>query len=237
MQPKSIPDGLVVLTFDDGNRSDVEFVAPMLKDLGFGATFFITEGLNFLADKRLCMTWDEVRGLEAGGFEIGNHSRSHLDARKQSADEFRAEVEHMERRFAEEGIARPVSFCYPGYHFSQQAADVLRRRGYLFARRGRQPEFENDQGVGPAYEPAVDDPLLVPTTFAAGPECTMDDFARAIEQARNGRIAVLTFHGVPDPHPWVQTDPAAFEAYMRRLRSEGCRVIAMRELCDYVSAP
>ena len=31
-----IPDGLVVLTFDDGCRSDIDVVAPLLKKVGFG---------------------------------------------------------------------------------------------------------------------------------------------------------------------------------------------------------
>ena len=34
-----ISDGLVVLTFDDGNKSDLDFVAPILKSFQFGATF------------------------------------------------------------------------------------------------------------------------------------------------------------------------------------------------------
>ena len=38
-----IPDRLVVLTFDDGSISNAVFVAPLLKRLGFGATFFITD--------------------------------------------------------------------------------------------------------------------------------------------------------------------------------------------------
>jgi peptidoglycan/xylan/chitin deacetylase (PgdA/CDA1 family) len=37
-----------VLTFDDGHKSDHAFVAPILQEFGFGATFFITEGLGFL---------------------------------------------------------------------------------------------------------------------------------------------------------------------------------------------
>ncbi|MFB3041973.1 MAG: polysaccharide deacetylase family protein, partial [Candidatus Poribacteria bacterium] len=46
-----IPDRLVVLTFDDGCKSQATFVGPLLKHCGFGATFYITEGLNFLKDK------------------------------------------------------------------------------------------------------------------------------------------------------------------------------------------
>ena len=40
--PQSIPDKLVVLTFDDAVKSHRTFVAPLLKELGFGATFFVT---------------------------------------------------------------------------------------------------------------------------------------------------------------------------------------------------
>ena len=39
---KSIPDKLVVLTFDDSKASHYTVVRPLLKKYGFGATFFIT---------------------------------------------------------------------------------------------------------------------------------------------------------------------------------------------------
>ena len=42
----------------------------------FKATFFITEGLNFLENKEHYMIWEEVQKLHEEGFEIGNHHRS-----------------------------------------------------------------------------------------------------------------------------------------------------------------
>jgi hypothetical protein len=64
---------------------------------------------------------------------------------------------------------------------------------------------------------------------------TLEDFTRAVAQARGGRIAVLQFHGVPDnAHPWVHTSPALFEQYVQHLHDEGCHVIAMRDLARYV---
>ena len=60
---KPILDKTVVLTFDDGCKSQATFVAPILKHYGFGATFYITEGLGFLKNKEAYMTWDEVRDL------------------------------------------------------------------------------------------------------------------------------------------------------------------------------
>ena len=69
-----IPDKLVVLTFDDANKSDRTFVADILKQYGFGATFYVTEGLGFLKNKDHYTTWKEIRELHDMGFEIGNHT-------------------------------------------------------------------------------------------------------------------------------------------------------------------
>src|SRR5579872_464371 len=35
-------DKLVAVTFDDGSETDLLFAAPLLKRLGFGATFYVT---------------------------------------------------------------------------------------------------------------------------------------------------------------------------------------------------
>ena len=52
--------GTVVLTFDDSVASQATFVAPLLKEHGFGATFFITEGFDFAKDKKNYMTWEQI---------------------------------------------------------------------------------------------------------------------------------------------------------------------------------
>jgi peptidoglycan-N-acetylglucosamine deacetylase len=235
MPTETVPDRVVVLTFDDGARSDTEFVAPLLKRYGFGATFFITEGLTFLANKTTRLTWDEVRGLHEDGFEVGNHTRAHAGVDRQSADEFRADVEHIERRCAEHGIPHPTTFCYPGYRHAPHAAQVLGEMGYRLARRGKAPEYPEDAVQGRAYDPKVDHPLLVPTTASSGPDWTFEDFIRAVAQARGGKAAVLTFHGVPDlDHAWVHTEPALFERCMAHLHAEEYRVVAMRDLAPYI---
>jgi peptidoglycan/xylan/chitin deacetylase (PgdA/CDA1 family) len=41
-----IPNRIVVLTFDDSVKSHFTVVRPILKQHGFGATFFITEGFD-----------------------------------------------------------------------------------------------------------------------------------------------------------------------------------------------
>ena len=236
---RPIPDRLVVLTFDDGCKSDATYVAPLLKHCGFGATFFVNDASG-IRDSRAAanyVTWDEVRGIHEAGFEIGNHTRSHPSVEGLSGDQFRLELEFIKQRCVEHGIPAPRTFCYPGFYFCRSAVEVLAEKGYIFARRGVFPEFHYDTegGRGPAYDPAVDHPLLIPTTGFSGPHWGFDDLAWAVEQAAGGRIAVLCFHGVPDlDHPWVHTDPETFRKYVDFLRDSRCTVIAMRDLAQYV---
>ena len=54
-------------------------------------------------------------------------------------------------------------------------------------------------------------------------------------QAKNGRIAILQFHGAPDvEHPWVHTPPERFAEYMKYLHDERFKAIAVRDLAKYV---
>src|SRR5437016_2274796 len=69
------PDKTVVLTFDDAVKSHRNFVAPLLKELGLDATFFITQ--HWMDDSEHFMTWREIAEIHAMGFEIGNHSWTH----------------------------------------------------------------------------------------------------------------------------------------------------------------
>jgi peptidoglycan/xylan/chitin deacetylase (PgdA/CDA1 family) len=98
--PKPCQIKLVVLTFDDSVASHATFVAPLLKKHGFGATFFITEGFEFLVDKTHYMTWEQIKALHAQGFEIGNHTRKHAGVTKQKPEQLAADVEFIEQQCA-----------------------------------------------------------------------------------------------------------------------------------------
>ena len=84
---KPIPDKTVVLTFDDGCLSHFDFVAPLLKKHGFGATFYITEGMGFKSRKDFYMTWEQIKSVEQMGFEIGNHTINHGPCSSKTIDQ------------------------------------------------------------------------------------------------------------------------------------------------------
>ena len=205
-----VPDKLVVLTSDDGSASHFTTVRPLLKELGFGATFFITGGFGFPTDK-IFMTWEQIAVLHREGFEIGNHTRSHTSITGETLAGLREEVRFINDRCAAHGIPRPVSFAYPGNAIHPAALPIRQELGLQWARRGAQPERPYGSGEGIAYEPMKDHPLLLPTSGDARPDWTLIDLRKAVEGARHGRIAVLQFHGVPDrEHPWVSRPQRGF---------------------------
>lgn len=234
---KPIPDKLVVLTFDDSAKSHHTFVRPLLKDYGFGATFFITEGFDFRENKKDYMTWEQIKELHDDGFEIGNHTRDHLGISDKTVKQLPEQLKAIAEECQAHDIPAPVSFAWPGNAMTPTAFETLKEQGIRFARRGGAPEFPYDEGRGFAYEPGLDHPFMIPSAGDARPKWTLPDFIRAVQQARDGRIAVLQFHGVPDTaHDWVSSNEQNFAAYMKYLKVEGYRVVALRDLQEFVDA-
>ena len=232
---ESIPDKTVVLTFDDAVKSHLTNVAPILGEYGFGATFFITE--LWMSDTENFLSWDDVAQLHEMGFEIGNHTWSHTGmGTPRFAARLAGQLALVESALKKAGVPKPVSFSWPGNAFSSEGLAVLRANGYLFARRGMQPEVPYGKiAPGPLYDPTAHDPLLIPSASDGYPEGTLDNFKLAVDRAREGRIAVVQFHGVPDvAHPWVNTPPERFREYMAYLKNNGFNVIALRDLARYV---
>jgi peptidoglycan/xylan/chitin deacetylase (PgdA/CDA1 family) len=233
--PEPIPDKLVVLTFDDSSKSHYTVARPILLKYKFGATFFITEGFDFPTNQKDYMTWEEIAQLHKDGFEIGNHTRDHKGVSEKTLPELPAQLRGIDVQCKKHGIPRPTSFAYPGNAFTKDALAVLKENGIQFARRGGSPEYPYKEGRGFAYEPGVDHPLLVPSAGDARPAWTLDDFKAAVGQAKQGKIAVLQFHGVPDTaHDWVNSTKEQFETYMKYLADNKYTVIAMRDLAKYV---
>ena len=231
---KPIPERLVVLTFDDSCRSHFTVVAPMLKEYGFGATFFVTEGFDFPSNKTDFMTWEEIARLNSDGFEIGNHTRDHMGVTDRTVGRLKEQLDAINLRCEEYGIPKPVSFAWPGNAITPRAFAVLKESGIRYARRGGAPEYPYEKGQGFAYDPGFDHPLLIPSAGDARPTWKLQDLKRAVFQAGGGRIAVLQFHGVPDTaHAHVSTQIAMFRSFMQYLKDNHYQVIAMRDLDRY----
>lgn len=134
-----VPDKTVVLTLDDAVKSQIEFVAPLLQQMGFNATFFISQA--WMDDKVHFLSWEDVADLYRRGFEIGNHTWTH--AAFDQADKavtLGKELDTLDDALARVGVPKPISFGWPGDNFGPEALEQLRRHGIKLARRGMQPE-------------------------------------------------------------------------------------------------
>ncbi len=236
LHTERIPDKTVVLTFDDAVRNHLTYVAPLLRELGFGATFSVSQA--WLQDTERFLTWEEIGDLHRMGFEIANHTWTHGSFNTpESAETLREELEKVNAELKRVGVPGPVSFVWPGNAFGPESLAVLREMGFKYARRGMQPEYPYGEiNPGPLFDPLVHDPLLIPTSGDAYPEWTLEHFRKVVDRAEEGKAVILQFYGVPDEaHPWVDTPPERFREYMQYLKDNGFQAIALRGLERYIN--
>jgi len=218
-----VPENLVVLTFDDAPASQYAIVAPLLQEYGFGATFFVCEFPPNYQDSTLYMNWRQIKALDKMGFEIANHTHTHANITRLSQTEFNAELEYIERKCNSLGVQIPRNFAYPGYGLNGDILEYLREKDYRMARAG---------GSRP-YDPLSDHPYLIPSW--ATNENNKAEIMEALQEAKDGKVVVLTLHGVPDiEHPWVSTPPELFREYLQYLADNEYVVISMLELEKYI---
>jgi peptidoglycan/xylan/chitin deacetylase (PgdA/CDA1 family) len=133
----------LAITFDDGYRDNFENAAPILERLSLPATFFVvtqwigtdvvpwwdrTDGVA-----HPWMTWEQVRALRTRGFDIGSHTRTHVDLGRADAVDAYEEIAGG-RRELEDKLGEPVDlFAYP-YGRQDNLADanrsLVRRAGF-----------------------------------------------------------------------------------------------------------
>jgi autotransporter-associated beta strand protein len=213
---KPIPDKLIVLTFDDGCASGYTVVAPLLKSMGFNGSFYICDFDSFKTRKDWYLTWRQMIELDRQGFEIGNHTVGHGGG----MDNFLA----MEDELIANNGPKMTTVCWPLYGVVWNICPDLANRGYTFGRGGHERP----------YRPTVDNPFDVPS-FTITDSQPVEAFVKKAQQACQGRVVVYCFHGVPDmEHGSVGVEPATFKVMMQYLKDNNYRVIALRDLADYI---
>lgn len=133
--PWALDRGAVLLTFDDGCESDVTVAAPLLRELGLPAAFFVNPGLVGTAGRA---SWSELRGLADEGFTVGSHGLDHMLLDGLGAAELHRQVVESKRRL-EDGLGRSIdALSLPGGTGGERARRLALDAGYRYV-LGSQP--------------------------------------------------------------------------------------------------
>lgn len=170
---KTLPDGAVLVTVDDGFRSVYTEMLPILLEFGIPAVAYVTpslvdNGLTFGSshpaqpEAEPYMTWEQLELLAGAGVVIGSHGLTHRSLGRmgpvEARDEAIASREMLERRLG----CRVASLAYPYgtlADFSNTTANILAETGYTTA-------FTSQHG---AIRPGTD-PITLPRIKVEGGE-------------------------------------------------------------------
>ena len=161
------PGPSVVLTFDDGCDSDATVAAPLLAELGLPATFFVCPARIGTPGY---LSWDELRGIAARGFEVGSHGLDHALLGDLAESDLRRQLVES-KRWLEEGLGRRVdALSLPGGSGGGRARSAAREAGYSLV-----------VGSRPALLRGVDAEAVLPR-FAIRRGQGLEGFRAAVEQ-------------------------------------------------------
>lgn len=117
----------VAITFDDGTETDLLLAAPILRECGFSATFYVTTGWT---GQNGYLSESQLRELSALGFEIGSHSMTHSYLTDLDDAGLRRELVDSKLRL-EQNIGKAVEhFSCPGGRYDSRVAQLAREAGY-----------------------------------------------------------------------------------------------------------
>jgi peptidoglycan/xylan/chitin deacetylase (PgdA/CDA1 family) len=118
----------VCITFDDGCETDLIAAAPVLREFDFNATFYLTAG--FLGTPGY-LNADQVRDLDAQGFQIGCHSMTHPYLSDLPEPELKREIVDAKLKI-EETLGHTIEhFSCPGGRYDQRTLQMARQAGFI----------------------------------------------------------------------------------------------------------
>jgi len=96
----------LVVTFDDGWKSDLRLALPILRNVGWRSEHFITVGWS---GKPGFLSWEDLKEIDRAGGGIHSHTMTHQDLDRLPEDKARLELGESKRAL-EEQLGSSVEF-------------------------------------------------------------------------------------------------------------------------------
>ncbi|WP_296733047.1 polysaccharide deacetylase family protein [Anaerovibrio sp.] len=130
---QDLPDKPVILTFDDGYKTNYTELLPILEKRGLKATIFVV--VNDIGKERY-MSWDQLRDIQHRGVEIGSHTANHLPLGKMDKTQARDEMRLSKLLMEWNGMDTIYTLSYPNGSYSNELVAMLKEEEYLAAVTG-----------------------------------------------------------------------------------------------------
>ena len=237
--PNNSNQKVVILTFDDGYKSQYSNAKPILDKYGFKATFSIV--CNYVRNGDNRMTWEEIKSLRQEGHDIASHTMNHDDLSKLPPQTVEYEVAQSKQCLLDQGI-NPKSFAYP-FNGGSDDPTVLNivASHYDLARTATGPL---------AFLSCGDDSECTTNKYsimgwshdsekknnAYNDQQMLDRFVQVVnsqnEYNTNGvnAVPILIWHKIDNTNEEDSTSMDLFEAEMKYLYDNGFTVLTMADL-------
>ena len=230
---------LAIITFDDGEKGQIEYAKPILNKYGFPATFFIV--CNFVSEGNeggddTHMSWNDIRMLQDSGYEIGSHTMNHDNLDELSEEQAEKEVVDSKKCLENNGINTVKAFSYPfngGYENEAIVSKIAEH--YEIARTATDPlafldlEHGKYSIMGWSIDSDRDD--------YPSDEDMLKRFVEVVESQSehnaNGQIKalpVLVYHNIDHESSEYTSSIDLFESEMKYLKENGFKVISLSDL-------
>jgi len=208
----------ICLTFDDGLESHYTVAKPLLKKHNLKGTFFITCEKSLWTSNMLMFSknmaerafdFKHLKEFEEDGFEIGNHTFSHINLTTLSDEQIVQEISAASKILLAMGVKNINTFCYPGYWTDSRVAKVIENLGFTHARTGYTyqdvgwTQWEIDKKPDQP-RPKIKYPQDSESKFLIKPKGILnhvyrfEEFKQDVENMEDDESAVFVFHGLKE---------------------------------------
>jgi peptidoglycan/xylan/chitin deacetylase (PgdA/CDA1 family) len=212
-----LQEGLVTLSFDDGYKSFVDVVAPILSEYKYSASVpvitshTVKPGYLQLAD---------LRSILSMGHEVVSHTRNHASLDETMSDRLlRDEIMGSRHDLFVQGISAHA-FVYPFGAYSSKSEEYVRSAGYLGART-----------VERGYNSRNSDPFLLRDQFINA-SSTRSDMRAILDVAQKEKLwVILELHDVLPGSAQSNGDitTTQLRELLEEIQSTGLKVVTLGE--------
>jgi peptidoglycan/xylan/chitin deacetylase (PgdA/CDA1 family) len=130
----------MAVTFDDGFQDVLDNAHPVLAELGFSATVFVSTAVidgratySWAPPDAATPSWAQIRRMDASGvLKFEPHSRTHPDLRRVDDVHARDEVSGSKTELEQQLERETHAFCYPGGFVGSRERELVREAGLRY---------------------------------------------------------------------------------------------------------